>query len=231
MTPHPDHHHPVARTLVLVLLVGTLIVLGLSSTVHGALISVLEASRGIIAAHPVAGPLIFVVLAAVSAFMSFVSSAVLIPAAVFAWGPLTTALLLWIGWTLGGAVAHSLAFYFGRPLLRWLAPPESIERYERLLRRHTGFTEILLFQMALPSELVGYGLGLARCPLSRYLAALAVAQLPYAAGTVLISVGFVERDFRTMIAVTAVGLIAMLVLARVVQQRIAQQRGNAPHHE
>jgi uncharacterized membrane protein YdjX (TVP38/TMEM64 family) len=219
---HEHHHHPIARILVLVLIVGGLVALGLSSTVHGALISVLEASRGVITAHPVAGPVIFVVLAAVSAFMSFVSSAVLIPAAVYAWGPLPTMLLLWIGWTIGGAVAHSLAFYFGRPLLRWLAPPESVERYEQLLRRHTSFTEILLFQLALPSELVGYGLGLARCPLGRYLAALAVAQLPYAAGTVLISVGFVQRDFRTMIGVTAVGLIAMLALARLVQKRVAQ---------
>ena len=220
MTRHPEHHHPVVRTIVLVLLVGALVALGLSSTVHGALISVLEASRGVIAAHPVAGPVIFVVLAAISAFMSFVSSAVLIPAAVYAWGPIPTMLFLWIGWTLGGAVAHSLAFYFGRPLLQWLAPSESLERYERLLRRHSSFTEILLLQMALPSELVGYGLGLARCPLGRYLAALAVAQLPYAAGTVLISVGFVERNLRTMIGVTAFGIIAMLVLARIVQERI-----------
>jgi uncharacterized membrane protein YdjX (TVP38/TMEM64 family) len=219
---HPEHHHPVARTIVLVLLVGGLVALGLSSTLHGALIGVLEASRSIITAHPVAGPVIFVVLAAVSAFMSFFSSAVLIPAAVYAWGPIPTMVLLWIGWTIGGAVAHSLAYYFGRPLLRWLAPPESVQRYERLLRRHTSFVEILLFQMALPSELVGYGLGLARCPLGRYLAALAVAQLPYAAGTVLISVGFVQRDFRTMIGVGALGIIVMLVLARTVQKRIAR---------
>lgn len=221
-THHTEHHHPVARILVLVLLVGGLVALGLSSTVHGALISVLEASRGVIAAHPVAGPVIFAALAAISAFMSFVSSAVLIPAAVYAWGPIPTMLLLWVGWTAGGAVAHSLAFYFGRPLLRWLAAPESVDRYEQLLRRHTSFVEILLFQMALPSELVGYGLGLARCPLGRYLAALAVAQLPYAAGTVLISVGFVERDFRTMIGVAAIGLTAMLIVARIVQKRIAR---------
>jgi len=54
------------------------------------------------------------------------------------------------------------------------------------------------------------------------LAALAVAQLPYAAGTVLISVGFVQRDLRTMIGVTAVGLITMLILARIVQKRVAR---------
>ena len=87
---HPHHHHPVARAVVLVLLAGGLIALGRSSTVHGAFISLLEASCGVIAADPVAGPIIFVVLAAVSAFMSFVSSAVLIPAAVFVWGPLLT---------------------------------------------------------------------------------------------------------------------------------------------
>lgn len=222
MTRHAVHHRPIARILVLVLLGGALMALGLSSSVHEALIGVLEASREVIAAHPVAGPIIFLVLAAVSAFMSFMSSVVLIPAAVYAWGPVPTMVLLWIGWTLGGAIAHSLAYYFGRPLLRWLAPPESVERYERLLRQHTSFTEILLFQMALPSELVGYGLGLARCPLGRYLAALAVAQVPYAAGTVLLSIGFVQRDIRTIIGVTSIGIIAMLGITRLMRRRAAR---------
>ena len=62
-----------------------------------------------------------------------------------------------------------------------------------------------------------------RCPLPRYLAALAVAELPYAVGTVLISQGFVQRDFRTLVGVSAVGVLAMLVLARVVQHRVARR--------
>ncbi len=51
------------------------------------------------------------------------------------------------------------------------------------------------------------------------------AQLPDAAGTVLISVGFVQRDFRTMIGVAAFGLLVMVVLARVVQRRLARPEG------
>ncbi len=223
MSRLPVLHHPAARAALLVLLVGGLVLLGLSPAVHGAVIDLLEASRGVIAAHPVAGPLAFVLLAAVSALLTFVSSAVLLPVAVYTWGPSVTILLLWVGWLLGGVIAHSLAWYFGRPLLNWLAPEESVARYERMLRAHTGFTEILLFQLALPSELVGYALGLMRCPLGRYVAALAVAELPYAVGTVLISQGFVQRDFRTLVGVSAVGLLAMLVLARVVQRRVARR--------
>jgi uncharacterized membrane protein YdjX (TVP38/TMEM64 family) len=224
----------VVRTLVLVLFVAGIAVWGLSPGVHGALLQVLDASREVITGHPVLGPVAFVLLAALSAFLTFFSSTVLIPVAVYAWGPWVTALLLWTGWMLGGAIAHALAFHFGRPLLQWLAPHESVQKYERVLRRHTSFAEILLFQMALPSELVGYGLGLARCPLHRYLAALAVAQLPYAVGTVLLGIGFVERDPRTMIAVTAIGLLLMVVLARVVQQRLrlpSRHRGDDEERE
>lgn len=214
----PHHQHPILRALILVLIVGTLIALAMSATVHEALLGVLEASRSVIAAHPVAGPVIFALLAGISAMLSFVSSTVLIPAAVYAWGPVTTTILLWIGWMLGGIIAHSLAFYFGRPLLHWLAPPETLEKYEHLLSKHSSFGEILLFQLALPSELVGYGLGLARVSLGRYLAALAVAQVPYAAGTVLLGVGFVERDIPTLIGVSVAGVLGILVVARLMQK-------------
>jgi hypothetical protein len=50
------------------------------------LLDVLDASRNIIAAHPVGGAIVFIGLAALSAMLGFVSSAVLVPAAVYAWG-------------------------------------------------------------------------------------------------------------------------------------------------
>lgn len=207
------------RALLFVALVAGLIFLARSDTLHDALIGVLEASRGIIVAHPVTGPIAFIGLAALSAMLGFVSSAILVPAAVYAWGAGFTVVMLWIGWTVGGVTAYSLAYFFGRPALRWLVPGAVLSRYQGLLDKRPRFSSILLFQLALPSEIPGYLLGLARYPLRIYLAALMIAELPYAVGTVLLGVGFVERDTLTLVAVSVVGAVALVVLAQWLRSR------------
>lgn len=106
------------RVLLLAALVTALVAVGRSDTLHHELLDVLEASRSIIVAHPVGGALLFVGLAALSAMLGFVSSAVLVPAAVYAWGAPWTAVMLWVGWTLGGLTAYTLAATLGRPVLR-----------------------------------------------------------------------------------------------------------------
>lgn len=80
-----------------------------------------------------------------------------------------------------------------------------MRRYKPLLDKQPSFGSVLLFQLALPSEIPGYLLGLARYPLPRYLAALMLAELPYAVGTVLLGIGFVNRDTTTLVAVCIVG--------------------------
>lgn len=211
---------PVAtRAVVLVSVVAGLIALGSSDSLHESLLGVLEASRGIITAHPVLGPLAFLGLSALSAMLGFVSSAVLVPAAVYAWNAPVTMLLLWVGWTLGGITAYTLASFFGRPVLRWLVPGATLSRYHSLLEKRPSFSSVLLFQLALPSEIPGYLLGLAHYPLAKYLGALMLAELPYAVGTVLLGVGFVERDAMTLLAVCGVGAVALIVIAQMLRRR------------
>ena len=207
------------RAVLLIALVGGLIALGRSDSLHRELLDVLEATKGVIAAHPVAGPLAFIALSALSALLAFVSSAVLVPAAVYAWGAPLTMLMLWIGWTLGGVLAYTLALSFGRPVLRWIVANETLSRHQHLLEKRPRFATVLLFQLALPSEIPGYLLGLARYPLTRYLGALMLAELPYAVGTVLLGVGFVQRDTATLVAVCMVGAVALVVLARIVRSK------------
>lgn len=211
---------PVAsRSLLLIALVGGLIFLAASDTLHNALLGVLEASRGIIAEHPVTGPLAFIGLAALSAMLGFVSSAILVPAAVYAWGGSITMLMLWLGWALGGVTAYTLAYFFGRPVLRFLVPGAVLGRYQHLMDKQPRWSSVLLLQLALPSEIPGYLLGLARYPLLGYLSALLLAELPYAVGTVLLGVGFVRRDTLTLVAVCAVGAVMMVVLAQAIRRR------------
>lgn len=58
----------------------------------------------------------------------------------------------------------------------------------------------------MPSEIPGYLLGTVRYSFFRYVAALALAELPYAVGTVMLGSGFLHRQYGLMIAIGALGL-------------------------
>ena len=213
-----DRLRPLAiRAVLLIATVAGLVALARSDALHGAVLGLLDAAREIISVHPVAGPLVFVALSALAAMAGFVSSAVLVPPAVYAWGAATTAALLWVGWLLGGLLAYTVAATVGRPALRWLVPAGAMGRYQEFLTRQPKFSSVLLLQLALPSEIPGYLLGLARYPVKRYLAALAIAELPYAIGTVLLGLSFVERRIGMLIALAVVGLIGAALLMRALR--------------
>jgi uncharacterized membrane protein YdjX (TVP38/TMEM64 family) len=210
-----------ARAVLLVVLVAALTALAASDAVHQALLRVFDAARVIIGGHPVLGPLVFVLLAALSAMLAFFSSAVLVAPAVYAWGPTVTALLLWLGWMLGGATSYALAYSLGRPVLRWLAPGRSFAAFEEHITKRASFGFVLLFQLALPSEIPGYVLGLVRYAPGHYLAALAIAELPYAVGTMLLGESFVERRIALLISLGAVAAVTGVLLARALRRRMA----------
>jgi uncharacterized membrane protein YdjX (TVP38/TMEM64 family) len=208
------------RAIVSALLIVALVVLVSSESVHDALLTAFAASDRLIAQHAVAGAMVFVLLSALSAMLAFFSSAVLVPPAVHAWGPVFTALLLWLGWILGGVIAYTLARVLGRPVVERLASAKSLAQLDRRLTERTPFGVVLLIQLAFPSEIPGYLLGLVRYPLSRYLAALAIAELPYAIGTVLLGEGFVERRVGLLAIVGVIAIVAAVVLTRALRRRL-----------
>lgn len=212
------------RAILLVAMMAGLFILAWSDPVHRAVLQVFEAAKAVMAGHPFLGPTLFLLLSAVAAMLAFVSSAVLVPPAVYAWGPVACAALLWAGWMLGGLASYGLAYRFGRPVLRWLAPGKSIARYQRRIRREASFGFILLFQLALPSEIPGLVLGLARFPVERYLAALALAELPYAVGTTLLGASFVSRRFGLLLSLGAVAALTAFVLGRAFRRRLGTPR-------
>ena len=216
-TPPQTHR---IRAILLVAMVGALLVLAWSPPVHRAVLQVFEASKDLISEHPLLGAVLFVVLSALAAMLAFFSSAVLVPPAVYAWGPVVCAALLWTGWMLGGLVSYSLAYRYGESVLRWLAPGKSIAQYQQRIRDRASFGFILLFQLALPSESPGLVLGLARFPLRRYLLALAIAELPYAIGTTLLGASFVSRRFGLLVSLGAIAAITGIVLGRALKRRL-----------
>ena len=55
-------------------------------------------------------------LATASAMLAFLSSAIIVPIGVYAWGSVNCFLLLWIGWLLGGVLTYAIGYTLGRPV-------------------------------------------------------------------------------------------------------------------
>lgn len=205
--------------LLIVLLTLCLVAVARSDTAHALLGSVIESFRTSIVDHPVAGPLLFVALSALSAMLAFASVALLIPLAIAVWGEQPTMLLLWSGWLLGGLCSYWAGRRLGRGLVRWLAADAMLERLETYLGPSTPFAVVLLLQLALPSEIPGYVLGLVRYSMPRYIVALGLAELMYTLAAVQLGTSFVERRTAMMlatgIAVSALSLTAFYVWRRI----------------
>jgi uncharacterized membrane protein YdjX (TVP38/TMEM64 family) len=190
-----------------VLLLGGLLLLASSDAFQFLLSWILEETGPIIAEHPFWGASLFVLLSALSAMLAFFSSVVLLPVAIHVWGEVACVFLLWLGWILGGACAYGIARFWGRPVVRRLTSASLLARYEERISRHTPWGLVLLFQLAVPSEIPGYVLGLARYGFRRYLAILALAELPYAVGTVYLGASLLERRTLVLLLLGALGIL------------------------
>jgi len=213
------------RVLILGLLVGLVALVVTSDVLHGALMNLLALTERAIAANPVAGGFCFVGFAALSGAVAFFSSAVVVPVAVHAWGPVPTVLLLWIGWILGGAATYALGRYLGRPLVARVARG-GLARYERVITRDTPFGLVALFQLAAPSEVPGYLLGLVRYSFPRYLVVVAAGELPYAIGTVILGDSFLERRLLPFLLLGALAVsLSAWAYARLRRQLVVRTAG------
>lgn len=217
------------RVFVLGVLCVVLAALARSDSLHAALLVVIDACEQQIASNPLAGAALFVAVAAVSAMFAFVSVAVLVPVAVYAWGQPLSMLLLWGGWLLGGFFSYAVGRYLGRPVVQWLTADRGLPALERHLRRDTPLPLVLLFQLALPSEIPGYVLGLVKYSFARYCLSLGLAELPYALLTVYLGASFLERRGSVVLGIGL--LLTLLSVAAFVTLRrklAAQARPTKP---
>lgn len=192
------------RAVAVGLLTVGLVVVASAGNLHAWLVGFLPATADIIRERPVLGASLFVVASALSAMLFFVSSAVIVPVAVYVWGQGASLLLLLLGWILGGMCAYTISRHLGRAAVNALGASSWLERYEARFSRAAPFGLVLLFQLAVPSEVPGYVLGLLRYPFWKYMAALALGELPYAVATIYLGAGFVERRLSLLIGVGAV---------------------------
>ena len=206
------------RAAILAFASAVLAALAASDVLHSALIDVLEASEELIVGSPIIGASLFILFAALSAMLAFVSIAFIVPVAVYSWGEPLSMLLLWVGWILGGCLSYGIGRFLGRAVVRWLMADAALHRLENRVQQRTPFGLVLLFQLALPSEIPGYLLGLVNYSFPRFLLALSLAELPYTVATVYLGASFVERRSGMVlgigIAVVVLSIAAFYVLRK-----------------
>lgn len=207
------------RALVVSLLVVLLAAVAAFHPLHDLLAGWSARAGTMIQGHAIAGPLVFILLSMLSAMLAFFSTALLIPITVTAWGKTMTLLLLWSGWFLGGAVSFAIGRFLGRPAVSHFIDAERLDRYEREIKQLVGFPQLLLLQLALPSEIPGYVTGMLGFRARRYFLALAIGELPFAAGAVFLGESFLHGNLATMILVGAAGIAVTWTAATVLYRR------------
>jgi uncharacterized membrane protein YdjX (TVP38/TMEM64 family) len=211
------------RLLGLLAAIAFLVVAASLDPVHEAVWDGLALAQVIIDRNEAAGVVLFVVLSAVSAIAFFFSSAVIVPVAIGAWGKSVTMLLLWSGWMLGAALSYWIGSHPGRRVVKWLVPERRVARYERKISAQANFPLVLLFQLAVPSEIPGYVLGALRYGFGKFFAVRAIAEVPFAIGTVYLGVTFVQRQFAPLVLIACAGVaftaVALYLFHRRVERR------------
>ena len=204
------------RLALLMLAVAFMALVASSEPLHQAIVGWIARAEPVIAAHPVWGAVVFTALSALGAILIFVSSWLLVPIGVQAWGPWGCFALLLTGWFIGGVVTYSIGRYLGRPVVRRLLPDALIARYEGRIPAGGRFLPALLVSVSVPSDIGGYFFGLVKYPARVYLAALLVAEIPYGLGAVLLGNAFLQRRLTLMLVAAGV---TGLVLLGVWRQR------------
>lgn len=219
--PSKPPAHGWNRAIVVALICVSVALLLTVDPVYDRLHRALSAAEPLIGGHPYLGAVAFVLLAAASAVLAFFSSALLLPAAVYTWGNTATFGLLWLGWLLGGICTYGL----GRGLRGSGKRAPGTSQFDFYVQRVPGevtFAFVLLLYLALPSELPGYLCGYLRVRFRTYLAALSLAELPYAVGAVALSAGAVNRQVGLLVTFGLIGAALSLYALRTLHGRLDQ---------
>lgn len=211
------------RFLVLILIVALLIAAAASEPVHGGIKNILDWAKPIIRYHDVLGLIVFFLLSTLSAIFVFFSGAIIVPIAVYAWGKPITILLLWASWFLGGLITYSFGRHPGRRLAKWIISSKKVSKYEKKFSEGASFPLVLLFQLAVPSEIPGYALGTLRYPLGKFLGAIAIAELPFAIGTVYLSDSFIRQQYILLIGIGVCGVCLMAIAFYFFHKRLEKK--------
>lgn len=211
------------------LLAAFMVALGLIAYgLRDEILAVVEWGTGIIQEAPVWGAVVFFFASALSVLLLFLSSVLLVPSAVLAWGKWPTFLLLTAGWLCGWAATYAIGRFFRNRgfVERKLGEQHLEERF--FLSGGVPFSFVLLMLCSLPAEIPGYALGAARYPFRAFLLAVALVEIPFAFLTVFIGETFLRENLG-LFAVLILILLAVLVWELRSGRRLKALKDSARH--
>ena len=135
-------------------------------------------------------------------------------------GPFWGVLLSTIGLTLGSWLAFVLARFAGRPLVETLVNPETIKRYDYVMKHKGMFLAFLMFLIpGFPKDLLCYLLGLGHMRQRDFLVVSTIGRL---LGTLLLTMGgTLFRDQRYVAFFSLAGIsIALILFTMIYRENI-----------
>lgn len=106
------------------------------------------------------GMVVFIILTVLATVFAPASTLPLIPVASVLWGPVATALLSIISWTIGSMIAFGLAKRYGKPLVRRFVNLDKLDSLESQLSGRNMFMTVIILRLTIPVDILSYGLGL-----------------------------------------------------------------------
>ena len=106
--------------------------------------------------------------------------AFLIPIGAQVWGPLPTAYMSIVGWTIGASVAFAIARRYGTPVVERLIGLERVRMIESRIPQTNLFLMVVFLRMLVSVDILSYALGLfSRMRWSSYILATAIGVSPF----------------------------------------------------
>jgi len=167
---------------------------------------------------------IFGALAVLSVMLVSFSSIWIIPIAISLWGDSLTLALLLAGWLLGSIFSYIIGRYAGYPIVRKIISEEKINNYSEIFSRaRESFNLIILSRFALPSEIPGYLLGIAKYPFFKYLFATIISEIPYAIVAVYFIDAIINKNITVFLFAGIIWIIAAMAMVKMYKKVVSEK--------
>jgi uncharacterized membrane protein YdjX (TVP38/TMEM64 family) len=127
-------------------------------------------------------------------------------------GPLATALLSVVGWTLGAAIAFLISRYVGRSVVEKRIDLSKIDAYIEHMPSDSQFWFIVILRLTLPVDLVSYALGLTKSlSFTSYIAATALGVVWFSFAFAYLGDAFLNGKVYLFLEITLASLLIFAV--------------------
>jgi uncharacterized membrane protein YdjX (TVP38/TMEM64 family) len=127
--------------------------------------------------YPVFAIIFFIIATMFAALIAVVGVAPLVPTAVLLWGEPTAIVLITFGWMLGDLLMYRFGVLSIKPIFQDTPFYQKVREVKKTVTPHTAFIGVLLLRLALPSEILGYALGVMRYHFLSYFLTALIAEL------------------------------------------------------